>query len=101
MMLFTYSVALWDGGIFGIPLHLGLFTYSVSIAGEEFFIPIFLLDFWPRSYGFRMRFGCWALQLPVCDGNGMVFVDDNHFGPAVQFPDVVGVNYSRILQDWC
>jgi hypothetical protein len=35
--------------------------------------------------------------VPVFDGNGMVFVDDNHFGPAVQFPDVVGVIYSRIF----
>ena len=35
--------------------------------------------------------------VPVCDGNGMVFVDDNQLGPAVQFPDVVGVNYSRIF----
>ena len=35
--------------------------------------------------------------LPVFDGNGMVVVEDNQFGPAVQFPDVVGVNYSRIF----
>ncbi len=38
-----------------------------------------------------------ACALPVFDGNGMVFVDDNHFGPAVQFPAVLAVNYSIIF----
>ncbi len=35
--------------------------------------------------------------VPVFDGNGMVIVDDSHFGLAVWFRDVVGVNYSRIF----
>ncbi len=50
------------------------------------------------SFSSRIQYGnVWMCIVSVFGGRGTVFVDDNHFGPTVQFPDVVGMNYSRIF----